>query len=153
MPPDNKSRLHKSLPDHSWSEVAKERYKEADGCWCGIDRNTLVGGRGENTRFQLRYFEITPGGNSSLEKHVHEHAVICVRGKGQAIAGTHAYDLNNMDVLYVSPDTPHQLLNPYDEPFGFFCIVDSERDRPRELEAEDMAGLDASSETKGVYRK
>ena len=148
-----KSRLHKFSPDYSWSEVEKERYKDTGGCWCGIDRNTLIGNRGEDAKFNLRYFEIEPGGNSSLEKHVHEHAVICARGKGKAVVEDRAYDLGPMDVLYVSPDTPHQLTNPFGEPFGFFCIVDAERDRPRELDGEDLERLEKSEETRGVYRK
>jgi len=147
----DKSRLHKFKPGFSWSEVEKERYKESDSCWCGIDRNTLIGNRDEGVKFHLRYFEIAPGGNSSLEKHTHEHVVICVRGRGRAVVDDRLHDLENLDVLYVSPDTPHQLINPYSEPFGFMCIVDAERDRPRPLEAEDVARLDASEATKGKY--
>jgi len=30
----------------------------------------------------------------------------------------------------VAPEEVHQLRNPADEPFGFLCIVDHERDRP-----------------------
>jgi ribulose-bisphosphate carboxylase large chain len=148
-----KSRLHKFQPDYSWSEVKKEQYKDTGGCWCGIDRNTLIGNRDEPAKFHLRYFEIEPGGNSSLEKHVHEHAVICARGRGRAIVEDQVHELDLMDVLYVAPDIPHQLLNPYDERFGFFCIVDAERDRPRELDDEDIKKLDASLEARNMYRK
>ena len=150
----NKSRLHKFTPgaSWSWSDVEKERYKTTEGCWCGIDRNTIIGSHGEDASFHLRYFEIEPGGNSSLEKHVHEHVVICARGKGRAIAGDKVYDMDFMDVLYVSPDAPHQLLNPYEEPFGFFCIVDAERDRPRELDEEDIAKLKVTEEVRSVHK-
>jgi len=152
MKPETKSRLHKFQPgNHTWSEVTKEAYKDGEGHWCGIDRNTIIGGRGEAANFHLRYFEIAPGGNSSLEKHVHEHTVICVRGRGRAVVFDKVYDLENLDVLYIAPDAPHQLINPYNEPFGFFCIVDKERDRPRKLEKEDIERLDATSETKGKY--
>jgi len=136
-----KSRLHKFLPSYTWTEVEKESYKPGSGSWCGIDRNTIVGNRGEAAKFHLRYFEIGPGGNSSLEKHVHEHVVICARGKGRALVGTQVHEMEMMDVLYVAPDEPHQLINPYAEPFGFFCIVDAERDAPRELEAGEIAKL------------
>jgi len=148
-----KSRLHKAMPGFTWSEVEKESYKEGVGSWCGIDRNTLIGNRGESAKFHLRYFEIAPGGNSSLEKHVHEHVVICARGAGRAVVGDTVHEMAPMDVLYIAPDAPHQLINPGQEPFGFFCIVDSDRDRPRELDSEDMERLDASPKTKGVYRR
>ena len=35
------------------------------------------------------------------------------------------------DAIYVAPHEPHQFRNPSaDEPLGFLCIVDAERDRP-----------------------
>jgi len=151
MPAQSRNRLHKFKPGYSWSEVSREIYKDTSGHWCGIDRNTLVGGKGESSAFHLRYFEIAPGGNSSLEKHSHEHTVICVRGRGRALAGGSLYELENLDVLYIAPDEPHQLINPYNEPFGFFCIVDSERDRPRNLEKADIDRLESSEETRGRY--
>jgi len=38
-----------------------------------------------------------------------------------------------LDTLYIAPLTPHQLSNPFDELFGFFCIVNSKRDKPELL--------------------
>lgn len=35
------------------------------------------------------------------------------------------------DVAYVGPGEQHQLRNREDEPFGFYCIVDHDRDRPQ----------------------
>ncbi len=43
---------------------------------------------------------------------------------GQAIL------LKPFDIAHVSPLDVHQLKNESSEPFGFFCIVDHERDRP-----------------------
>jgi quercetin dioxygenase-like cupin family protein len=124
---------------------------ETAGCFCGIDRQTIIGMRGESARFHVRYFEVEPGGHSSLEKHEHEHAVICVRGKGRALAGDKVFEVGFMDALYVAPNEPHQLFNPFEEPFGFICIVDAERDRPMTLDEEDIKKLDESDETKGKY--
>ena len=47
-----------------------------------ILRTELVGKNGESCKFHVRYFEVAPGGYSTLEKHVHEHVVIPLRGKG-----------------------------------------------------------------------
>ena len=71
------------------------------------------------------------GGYSSLEKHAHTHAVICVRGRGILSVGDELLQLNPLDVAYVPPLHVHQLRNESTEPFGFFCIVDHERDRPQ----------------------
>ena len=125
------SKIYKHKSDFTWSSVKTEKYKQKDGNWSAIVRNVLIGNRGETAKFHLRYFEITPGGYSSLERHRHEHVVICVRGKGKIRMGKNFYALNYLDTAYVAPDTVHQFTNPYDEPFGFFCIVNSKRDKPK----------------------
>ena len=95
-----------------------------------VTRIELVGKSGEQTAFDVRYFEIAPGGFSSLEKHVHTHVVIGVRGEGILISGDDRVMLKQFDVAYVPSLRVHQLRNETDQPFGFFCIVDHERDRP-----------------------
>ena len=96
-----------------------------------VVRHELIGQFGEQTDFDLRYFEIAPGGYSSLEKHAHTHAVICVRGQGTLAVGDEIVHLKALDVAYVPPLHVHQLRNDSPAPFGFFCIVDHERDRPQ----------------------
>ena len=56
-----------------------------------------------------------------------------------------------MDTLYVAPNEPHQLINTGTDPFGFICIVDAERDRPKTLDEEEIKKLESSEETKGKY--
>jgi ribulose-bisphosphate carboxylase large chain len=41
-----------------------------------------------------------------------------------------SYKIAFLDVVHISPNTPHQLLNPFDEPFGFLCVVPAKRDKP-----------------------
>lgn len=96
----------------------------------GSRRIELVGQHGERTAFDLRYFEIAPGGHTSLERHLHTHVIIGARGRGLLVGDERELTVNPMDVAYVPPLKVHQLANPGDEPFGFFCIVDHERDRP-----------------------
>ncbi len=129
----NKDRVFRYKGNFRWSGVKTERYKEKDGGWSAIARNVLIGSQGESAKFHLRYFEIEPGGFSSLEMHKHEHVVICVRGRGKVRMGKKSYVLNHLDTVYMAPDTIHQLKNPYNEPFGFFCIVNAKRDKPKTL--------------------
>jgi len=128
-----KPRIHRHRENFSWTGVRTERYKADDGTWQEVIRRVLAGDKGENTKFHLRYFEVSPGGHTTFEYHRHEHVVISVRGKGKARIGEKTYSLEYLDTLYIPPDTPHQLMNPFDEPFGFFCIVDARRDRPEVL--------------------
>lgn len=97
----------------------------------GALRQVLVGRGGERVRFHVRYFELEPGGFTSLERHRHAHVVIAVRGRGRVrVAQTH-YSMKRLDTIYIAPNQPHQLAAPGRSPFGFLCIVDARRDRPR----------------------
>jgi len=127
----NKDRIYRHSSNCRWTGVATDKYKQVDGGWYSISRRVLVGKRGESAKFHLRYFEIAPGGCSSLERHRHEHVVICIRGKGRVKLGKKSCLIGNLDTVYIAPDTIHQLLNPGMEPFGFFCIVNAKRDRPK----------------------
>lgn len=128
---DNLDRIYRHRGNHSWTGIKTEKYKKEDGGWSDIARQVLVGDKGESARFHLRYFEIAPGGYSSLERHRHEHVVVCIKGKGKVVIGKKTCGLKYLDTVYIAPNTAHQLRNPYDEPFGFFCIVNAERDRPK----------------------
>jgi ribulose-bisphosphate carboxylase large chain len=125
------SRVLRFEPDFRWQDVPVVNYKAPADHWCGIRRMVLVGDRGESTGFQVRYFEIEPGGFSSLEHHVHEHAVVVLRGRGEVQLGEQVHELGFGDTVYVAPNELHQFRNPStSEPFGFLCIVDARRDRP-----------------------
>lgn len=119
--------------DFSWVGRESEPYKTGSGelPFQGVRRVELVGKSGEKAAFDLRYFEIEPGGFTSLEQHHHAHVVIGARGQGTLLNGDQRIPLNRYDVGYVPPMRVHQLRNETEEPFGFFCIVDHERDRPQ----------------------
>lgn len=129
----------------SWSGVPPQNYADshADGAgrsWRDTSRH-IIKGREEGGRFDVRYFEVAHGGFTSLERHTHVHSVICMRGQGYAVVGEDVCDVEPFDHIYVPPDTPHQFVNEGAEPFGFLCIVDSERDRPVALAPEELASL------------
>ncbi len=128
-----KNRLYRFREGFRWSGVRVERYKRQGDDFKGVIRQVIAGDKGEALRFQLRYFEIEPGGYSSHEWHNHEHVVVCVRGRGRVKLGKRSVKMEFLDTLYIAPRTPHRLYNPYDEPFGFFCIVNSKRDRPKRI--------------------
>ena len=98
------SRIMRFLPLFRWEGVEAETYKAPADHWCGITRQVLVGNRGESLDFQLRYFEIAPGGFSSLESHAHEHAVVVMRGQGKVRLGETEQSLSFGDVVYVISD-------------------------------------------------
>jgi ribulose-bisphosphate carboxylase large chain len=118
-----------------WQGRVSEAYKEHQELpFKGIERQELIGQNGEQTAFDLRYFEIAPGGYSSWEKHQHEHVVIGARGQGQVVLGEDQRVLHPNDIVYIRPWQPHQFRNSSSQAFGFYCIVDHKRDRPRSVD-------------------
>jgi quercetin dioxygenase-like cupin family protein len=90
---------------------------------------------------QLRYFEVAPGGYTTLERHEHVHAVMVIRGRGQCLVGDRAYDIATHDLVDVPPMTWHQFRAAGDEPLGFLCLVPSTRDRPQMPVEEEVAAI------------
>ena len=129
----NRSALYTFSPDYSWEGIKTEVYKQGKAHFSNIIRNVIIGDKEETCFFDVRYFEISEGGFSSLEKHEHEHVVICVRGEGKILLNDTVSDLHFLDIVYISPYIRHQLMNEKKEPFGFFCIVNRVRDEPQTL--------------------
>lgn len=148
---ENGSAFKARRPDFTWEGVTAERYKTEEGGWAAIARHVLVAGAA-GAGFDLRYFEIAPGGHSSLERHQHAHVVVCVRGRGRVLLGGAVREMAFLDTIYLAPDDPHQLLNPFAEPFGFLCIVDHDRDRPRPVDEAELQRLLASEAGKEIKR-
>ena len=86
---------------------------------------------------QLRYFEVAPGGWTTLERHEHVHKVMVIRGAGRCLVGEAVRDIAQNDLVSVPPMTWHQFRAGADEPLGFLCLVNRERDRPQ-LPPEDV---------------
>jgi quercetin dioxygenase-like cupin family protein len=130
-----------------WEGVEERAYKEGSRpergmAWKGVSRHTLMSSPLAGAGFETRYFEFEPGGYSSLEKHRHVHFVVAIRGAGRALVGDRVHALSPFDAVYVPPLVPHRWLNAgEDEPFGFLCTVDGERDRPGALDEEEWERL------------
>ena len=76
-----------------------------------------------------------------MEKHQHVHVVVIARGKGKVIVNDQIFDAGPMDLVVVPPYLPHQLINTGNEPFGFFCTVDADRDKFVLLSKEEIEKL------------
>ena len=118
-------------PDFEWDGRESQLYKDDDTLpFKGVRRVELMGNNGEQMNFDLRYFELAPGGYTSLEKHLHTHVIIGARGTGTLVLDDTHKPLGEHDLAYIEPLAVHQLKNESDEPFGFYCLVDRDRDRP-----------------------
>jgi quercetin dioxygenase-like cupin family protein len=142
--------------DFAWEGVTAAGYQaqgETDGeSYRGVTRHILSGSSGEPSTFQVRYFQVEPGGFTRLERHEHIHSVTVIRGRGYAIVGDAVHPIADLDHVYVPPMTLHQFVNDGDTPFGFLCIVDAVRDRPQPATPDDVTHLEANPATAGKAR-
>jgi quercetin dioxygenase-like cupin family protein len=135
--------VRRALPDCRWEDVELLRYKD-DGSAPFRDVTRQVLFQLPELHCEWRYFEVAPGGHSTLECHEHAHAVMIFRGRGHCLVGERVYEVAQGDLVTVPPDTWHQFRADDDAPLGFLCLVNRERDRPRLPGAEDLARLRAT---------
>lgn len=116
----------------TWEGIERKPYKTDSTLFKNIDRFSLLGEAPDEheLNMQTRYFEIQPGGYSSLELHRHPHSVVIIRGCGSLVLGDEVFSIDLHDVIYVSPETVHQFLADRGDFLGFLCIVDRYRDKP-----------------------
>jgi mannose-6-phosphate isomerase-like protein (cupin superfamily) len=125
-----------------WQGVEVKPYKSEGSHFSGITRQVLFSG-GEGLGCELRYFEVAPGGWSSLERHHHAHAVMVVRGSARVLVGDRLVEARTHDLVRVPPLTWHQFQTSGDEPLGFLCMVDCDRDMPERPDPAALAALRA----------
>ena len=112
-----------------WEDTDLLAYKEEGSApFKAITRQTLF--RDPALKCELRYFEVAPGGYSTLERHGHMHAVLILRGRGQVLIGDEVRKIETNDLVSVEPWTWHQFRAGPDSPLGFLCMVNAQRDKP-----------------------
>ena len=132
---------HRGQPEpFRWEGVELRAYKEDGGTFRDVTRQELTGAEhGQGT--SLRYFEVGPGGHTTLERHEHTHVVVPIRGRGTALIVDRVVSLAPHDLVFVPSWGWHQFRAPADEPFGFLCAVVVDRDRPVLPTEDDLVAL------------
>ena len=126
--------------EFGWDQVELRPYKEDErALYKTITRQILFSD--PNMAGELRYFEVAPGGFSTLERHEHMHGVLILRGSGHCLVGDDVKSLGTNDPVTIAPMTWHQFRATKGEPLGFLCMVNAERDRPQLPGADDVARL------------
>jgi len=123
-----------------WSGVDVLDYKaQGSAPFKDVTRQVLFGDADQAS--QLRYFEVQPGGYTTLERHEHVHAVMVVRGKGRCLVGAEVHYIGLHDLVTIPPLTWHQFRPAGTEPLGFLCMVNAQRDRPQLPDEQDLQAL------------
>src|SRR6187200_2674202 len=98
MSQDDKPLVRHHRGDFHWDGVEVLEYKQDAGTpFKDVTRQVLFDAT--DPPAQLRYFEVAPGGWTTLERHNHVHAVMVIRGKGQCLVGDKAHDIALHDLV------------------------------------------------------
>ncbi len=125
-----------------WQDVDVLAYKqEGSAPFRDVTRQVLFDS--PDLGCQLRYFEMAPGGHTTLERHAHVHAVVVQHGRGRCLVGTRIERVAPFELVEIAPLTWHQFRADDDVPLGFLCMVNAQRDRPQLPDAETLARLRA----------
>ena len=143
--------IHRKAKDYRWEGVDELPYKE-DGraLFKSITRQVLFSD--PEMHGELRYFEMAPGGFSTLERHEHMHAVLILRGRGHCLVGDDVRAIDTRDLVSVPPMAWHQFRATTGEPLGFLCMVNATRDKPQLPSPEDLAKLEGNAKIAAFLR-
>jgi quercetin dioxygenase-like cupin family protein len=107
----------KHTGSYTWEDLDILRYKEDGNHFKDITRQILYPGCAD-LPVQFRYFEIGPGGHSTLERHHHVHAILVIRGSGEALVDGSIRSLKMFDVVEIPSGAWHQFCATSGEAFG-----------------------------------
>jgi mannose-6-phosphate isomerase-like protein (cupin superfamily) len=143
--------IHRKAKGYRWEGVEELPYKE-DGraLFKSITRQVLFAD--PQLDGELRYFEMAPGGFSTLERHEHMHAVLILRGRGHCLVGEEVRAIETRDLITVPAMTWHQFRATQGEPLGFLCMVNAARDKPQLPSPEDLAKLERNAKIVAFLR-
>lgn len=112
----------------TWDGVDKLVYKEDNSPFKNVTRQVLFNGAFD-LPVQFRYFEVSPGGYSTLEHHEHTHMVMIFRGHGQCLLGDEVKNVKEGDFFVIPSHMVHQFRANDGAPIGFLCLVNENRDK------------------------
>lgn len=134
------SKTKRAAHGYTWEDVEVLAYKsEGVAPFKGVTRQVLF--NDPQLAAQWRYFEVAPGGHTTLERHQHVHAVMVIRGRGACLVGQEIHSIGLHDLIHIPPMTWHQFRASENEPLGFLCLVNAERDRPELPGPEELRAL------------
>jgi mannose-6-phosphate isomerase-like protein (cupin superfamily) len=143
--------IHRQAKGYRWEGVEELPYKEDDrALFKSVTRQVLFAD--PKLYGELQYFEVAPGGYSTLERHQHMHAVMILRGCGHCLVGEQVRAVETRDLVTVPAMTWHQFRATRGESLGFLCMVNATRDKPQLPSADDLANLERDARIAAFLR-
>lgn len=106
-----------------YTAVAPITVEEIEEATQGLTIRRVISGVDGATDFIMDVFEIRPGGHSAFHSHPWEHQVFVIRGAGVLVGAEGETSFAEGDVIFVSPDEPHQFRNAGRSTVEFVCLI------------------------------
>lgn len=124
-----KATVHKFTGDwnrvFSWEGARSRVYKKNDQNQ--VTETWMIGKKEGAENFAFRYYELTPGSRSKKETHNHDHGILVIQGNGEVLLDQRYVPISQGDIIYIPPDTQHELVNSGGRPLGFLCVIPARR--------------------------
>ena len=104
------------------AEQVAAREVEMDGA-ADVTMRMLIGPEDNAPTFNMRMFELAPGGHTPRHVHDWEHEVYILTGSGAVYADGAENPIGPGQCLFVPANEEHQFLNTADGPMTFLCLV------------------------------
>lgn len=89
----------------------------------GVKMRKVIAEKEGAKNFVMRVFEVAPGGNTPLHKHVWEHEVFILSGSGIVVGSSGQHEVKSGDVVFVPGGEEHQFKNTGDKNWEFICLI------------------------------
>jgi quercetin dioxygenase-like cupin family protein len=73
--------------------------------------------------FAMRMFELQPGGYTPLHRHLHEHEVFVIQGRGVFVYEGREYPFGSEYVIFVPPNKEHRFKNTGNSVLRLICVI------------------------------
>ncbi|MSR69179.1 MAG: cupin domain-containing protein [Phycisphaerales bacterium] len=89
----------------------------------GVSMRLMVGRADAAPTFAMRHYTVAPGGMTPRHQHNYEHEVIITGGQARVEYDGTFHECKAGDILLISPNHIHQLVNSSASDLTFFCFV------------------------------
>ncbi|MHC4743280.1 MAG: cupin domain-containing protein [Planctomycetota bacterium] len=92
----------------------------------GVDIRRLISRDDGAPNFEMRMFELAPGGHTPLHTHPHEHEVFIVEGEGAFVFEGQEHPFEAEHFIFVPGGSEHCFKNTGESILRFLCIIPSD---------------------------
>ncbi len=96
----------------------------------GVGMRLMISEADGAPTFNLRVFDVEPGGNTPRHSHSFEHELFFLEGSGEVLLYGEFHPVQAYDCILVPPDEEHCIRNVGDSCLRLICLVPQDQGHP-----------------------